>query len=124
MSRFIQQRAGNVIYTTEGKLVFNDEHEAQFFVDTVARYVRGRWQLRLLIRLWRDGSIKASAYWHLGGRAVRYGISYQQRLDALMWRLGASFVPGPRGGKWRGYYVWRWQDAMEQTQKQTQTNNN
>jgi hypothetical protein len=101
--------------STGDRFVFTNERVAKFFRDTVKRCVRGEWQLKMLLAIWRNGSIKASVEGDLRGIAKkRYSIAYQKRFDALMQRLGATFVPGPRGNRWRGYFVWRWQDAMKQ----------
>jgi hypothetical protein len=102
--------------STGDKVVFDDEREATYFASTVERCVRGKWQLRVLVRLWDDGEVPADVRRMLRGRAAAYAPKYQEQLDGMMQRLGAMYLPGPRGGRWSGKYVWRWYDAMEARQ--------
>jgi hypothetical protein len=106
--------------STGDKLVFEDEGEAMYFASTAESSCNGKWQLKLLIRIWADGEIAADARRLVKGRAAAYVSWYQKQLDDLMQRLGAAYFPGPRGGRWNGKYVWRWYDAMEQRQMLTE----
>jgi hypothetical protein len=65
---------------------------------------RGSWQLELLLELARGRRIPATAAHLVRGRAAAYLGRYQASLEALMGRLGARLVLGPRGGRWAGYY--------------------
>ncbi len=65
---------------------------------------RGWWQLRLLLELARRGRVAADAAHWVRGRAAAYLGRYQRSLESLMSRAGARYVPGPRGGRWMGYY--------------------
>lgn len=102
--------------STGDKLVFDNEQEAMYFASTVERVCRGKWQVLVLIRIWDDGEVPADARRLIRGRAAAYGHHYQRGLDGMMKRLGALYLPGPRGGRWSGKYVWRWRDAMERRQ--------
>jgi len=64
----------------------------------------GWWQFKLLLELVRHGRVAADATRWVRGRAAAYRGRYQRSLEAVMSRAGARYVPGPRGGKWRGYY--------------------
>jgi len=65
---------------------------------------RGRWQLKLLMELARGRRVPATAARIVRGRAAAYGGRYQASLENIMSRAGARLVPGPRGGRWCGYY--------------------
>lgn len=65
---------------------------------------RGHWQLKLLLGLAGSGRLPATAARLVRGGAAAYAGRYQRSLEALMCRAGARFVPGPRGGRWTGYY--------------------
>jgi hypothetical protein len=65
---------------------------------------RGWWQLKLLLELAKYGRVAADAAHWVRGRAAAYEGRYQRSLDAIMARAGARYVPGPRGGRWAGYY--------------------
>lgn len=92
--------------STGDRLIFEDMEEAMFFASTVERCCNGRWQLRLLLRLWANGELPASARRLVRGRAAAYVSWYQKQLDKLAQCVGAAYFPGPRGGRWCGKYVW------------------
>jgi hypothetical protein len=66
---------------------------------------RGWWQLRLILELAQEGRLPASAAYLVRGRAAAFLGRYQASLEALMGRVGARLILGPRGGRSSGYYV-------------------
>jgi hypothetical protein len=65
---------------------------------------RGHWQLFILLELVWIGRVPATAARIVRGRATAFLGRYQRSLEAVMERAGARLVPGPRGGRWTGYY--------------------
>jgi hypothetical protein len=78
---------------------------AERFEELVARArPRGRWQIKILLELARNGRVPATAARLVRGGAMAYLGHYQASLEALMERARAHLVLGPRGGRWEGYY--------------------
>jgi hypothetical protein len=94
------QRGEDVVYVPEGM-----EPVAQTVCDFVNRHRLGPWQIQMLFRLLREGSVPATASRLIVGGACQYTGKYQKALDRVMTLAGATLVLGPRGGRWSGRWV-------------------
>jgi len=66
----------------------------------------GPWQvLEVAIPLVQGKRVPATAARLVRDRAAQYLGRYQRALERAAAAMGARFVPGPRGGKWLGYYI-------------------
>ena len=104
--RVIPREDQYVLLSLNGYHVMTHRDVVDSFMELVRRAKpRGRWQARVLLWLAEAGRVPASAGRMLRGAAAQYTGKYQRSLEAIMERAGAVFHPGPRGGRWCGYYA-------------------
>jgi len=66
----------------------------------------GTWQVAaVVLPLLRGKRVPADARRLVKGQAALYLGRYQRALNRAAQALGARYVPGPRGGRWSGYYT-------------------
>ncbi len=89
-------------YTVWG---FRSEEEAKRVFELAKKNRWGSWQVEIARDLIQNGRIHAELEFLLSGRALNFKSKYRRSLEKVVAVLGAVFVPGPKGGRWKGYYI-------------------
>jgi len=81
------------------------EEEAQKIYNLAKKNRWGWWQVSIARDLLQGYLVPAEPFRLVKGRASNYRSKYLRSLENVATALGAEYVPGPRGGRWKGFYV-------------------